>query len=195
VEPLFNTNLVAGVIYWGTLAGWYFVEARQAGRSREDAKAGDAGSQRVIRYTLRGGILAAIFFSWRVPAARIHASPLTIFLIAMPIIWAGMGLRYWAFVTLGAYFTFTVMTSDDQAVVTNGPYRFLRHPSYAGGLLILAGIGLALGNWLSLAANIVLPLIGLLNRVRVEEDALRTSLGERYAAFAAGRKRLIPFVW
>ena len=195
MRPLFNTNPVAGVIYWTTLAGWFVVEARQASRERADATAKDAGSQRLIRYTILGGILAATSFARRAPQARIHASPLTIFLIALPIIWAGMGLRYWAFVTLGSYFTFTVMTSDDQTVVANGPYRFLRPPGYAGGALILAGIGLALGNWLSLAANTLIPLVGILNRVRVEEAALRSSLGERYTAFAEGRKRLIPFVW
>jgi protein-S-isoprenylcysteine O-methyltransferase Ste14 len=195
VRPLFNTNPVAGVIYWTTLAGWFIVEARQAGKQRDEATSRDAGSQRLIRYTIFGGILAATSIARRVPEARIHASPLTIFLIALPIIWAGMGLRYWAFVTLGSYFTFTVMTSDDQVVVADGPYRFLRHPSYAGGALILAGIGLALGNWLSLAANTLIPLVGILNRVRVEEAALQSSLGERYAAFAAGRKRLIPFIW
>jgi protein-S-isoprenylcysteine O-methyltransferase Ste14 len=48
---------------------------------------------------------------------------------------------------LGHYFTFTVMTSANQPVITTGPYRVLRHPSYAGILLVLAGIGLSYGNW------------------------------------------------
>jgi protein-S-isoprenylcysteine O-methyltransferase Ste14 len=111
------------------------------------------------------------------------------------MIWAGMVLRYSAFRTLGRYFTFTVMTSGDQEIVTRGPYRLLRHPGYAGGLLTLAGIGLALGNWLSFAANTLIPLIGIVNRITVEERALKDSVGDSYERFARARKRLIPFVW
>jgi isoprenylcysteine carboxyl methyltransferase (ICMT) family protein YpbQ len=41
-----------------------------------------------------------------------------------------VALRGWSFAALGQYFTFTVMVSSDQPVVTAGPYRVLRHPSY-----------------------------------------------------------------
>jgi protein-S-isoprenylcysteine O-methyltransferase Ste14 len=87
------------------------------------------------------------------------------------------------------------MTSADQSVITSGPYRALRHPSYAGILLLLTGVGIMLGNWLSLAALILLPLIGFMNRIRVEEAALSGTLGEAYTSYARGRKRMIPFLW
>src|SRR5262249_9179669 len=51
-------------------------------------------------------------------------------------------------------------------------YSVLRHPSYTAILLILAGIGISYGNWLSLAALIFLPLIGFINRIHLEEAAL-----------------------
>jgi len=38
-------------------------------------------------------------------------------------------------------------------------------------------------------------LIGVVNRITVEERALRSSVGDSYEQFASGRKRLIPFVW
>src|SRR6202043_1221299 len=96
--------------------------------------------------------------------------------VGLAIIWAGVGLRWWSFRTLGRYFTIDVMTSADQPVITTGPYRIVRHPSYAGLLLIFAGIGIMSANWLSLAAMILLPLVGLLNRIRVEEAALMATL-------------------
>lgn len=96
---------------------------------------------------------------------------------------------------MGRFFTFTVMTSADQPVITTGPYGWLRHPSYTGLLLILCGIGLSFGNWLSLAAITLVPLVGFINRIKVEETALSTALGSEYVTYAAGRKRLIPFVW
>ena len=63
--------------------------------------------------------------------------------------WGGMALRVWAVRTLdtssGPWSSFRTTSAH-----YDGPYRLLRHPSYAGSLLTLAGIGLALGNWLSL---------------------------------------------
>lgn len=195
MRPLFNTNPLAAVIYWGTLAAWFLIEARQSSRQRDGATEQDSGSRSVIRVTMIVGILVAVNVARNVPGARIHASRLAVFVVSLAVIWSGMALRYWAFHTLGRYFTFTVMTSGDQEIVTRGPYRLLRHPGYAGGLLILAGIGLALGNWLSFAANTVIPLIGMVNRINVEERALKGSVGDAYEQFARGRKRLVPFLW
>lgn len=59
---------------------------------------------------------------------------------------ARAALRWWAFWTLGQYFTFTVDVSAEQLVVTAGPYRALRHPGYAGGLLVMIGIGVVYAN-------------------------------------------------
>ena len=55
-------------------------------------------------------------------------------------------LRGWSIMTLGEYFTGRVMVSADQPVITAGPYRVLRHPSYFGFLLCCAGAGLASAN-------------------------------------------------
>jgi protein-S-isoprenylcysteine O-methyltransferase Ste14 len=87
------------------------------------------------------------------------------------------------------------MTSADQPVITTGPYRVIRHPGYAALLLAFAGLGILFANWLSLAAVVVLPSLGLANRIRVEEAALSATLGDTYRSYAAGRKRIIPFLW
>jgi protein-S-isoprenylcysteine O-methyltransferase Ste14 len=79
--------------------------------------------------------------------------------------------------------------------VTRGPYRVLRHPSYTGLLFAFAGAGLMVGNWLSVGGAVVLLLIALVYRLRIEERALTAALGDRYREFTAGRARLIPYVW
>lgn len=71
----------------------------------------------------------------------------------------------------------------------------MRHPSYTGLLLTLTGLGLALGNWLSIALLVLLPLAGVLARIRVEERALLAELGEPYRRYAEERTRLVPYVW
>jgi protein-S-isoprenylcysteine O-methyltransferase Ste14 len=106
----------------------------------------------------------------------------------------GVGLRWWAIITLGRYFTFDVAVRSTQSVVQSGPYRFVRHPSYSGTLLILLGVSLALANWASLLAIMAGGVIGHLYRVRVEEKALIAALGQPYVDYMRRTKRFIPFV-
>jgi protein-S-isoprenylcysteine O-methyltransferase Ste14 len=184
----------ARVLYNATLIAWVIAEVRQSRHRRGEATERDAGSIGVIRVTVVLGIVVSSIASG-VTRARMPWPRADLFAVGIVVMWAGIGLRLWAFRTLGRYFTFRVMTSHDQAVVTNGPYRVLRHPSYAGALLACLGIGIVQANWISLAAIVVIPLIGMVNRIRVEERALLDTLGDRYREYATGRKRLVPFVW
>ena len=108
---------------------------------------------------------------------------------------AGIVIRQWSIAVLGRYFTTDVRIHPGQTVVDTGPYRWVRHPSYTGLLVTLLGIGLALGNWASLAVLLTVPIAGLVVRIRVEERALEQGLGEPYRRFAATRPHLIPGVW
>ncbi len=108
---------------------------------------------------------------------------------------AGGGLRWWAILTLGRYFTFDVAVRASQPVVQSGPYRLIRHPAYSGTLLVLLGIGLALANWASIAAILAGVLIGLRYRVRVEEQALIDGLGQPYVDYMRHTKRFVPFIF
>jgi protein-S-isoprenylcysteine O-methyltransferase Ste14 len=88
-----------------------------------------------------------------------------------------------------------VVIQDDHRVVEQGPYAWLRHPSYAGALVALAGIGLAAGDWVAAGVMLAGPLAVFLVRIAVEERALRDALGERYANYAARTRRLLPGLW
>jgi len=81
-----------------------------------------------------------------------------------------------------------------QTVVTTGPYAIVRHPMYAGGLLVLIAMPLQLGSWLGLAAALLFaPLLSV--RIVMEERTLRAEL-EGYDDYARRvRWRLIPRVW
>jgi protein-S-isoprenylcysteine O-methyltransferase Ste14 len=71
----------------------------------------------------------------------------------------------------------------------------LRDPGYSALLLILVGVSLLYGTWIGLAAMLIVPTAGLVVRIRVEERALETDLGQAYRSYAASRKRLIPYIW
>jgi protein-S-isoprenylcysteine O-methyltransferase Ste14 len=128
------------------------------------------------------------------PAAAIRPAAAG-FTAGLVILVAGLVLRGWAIMVLGDYFTGRVMVSADQPVITAGPYRLLRHPSYTGLLLACAGVGLASANWIGLAAIVVLPLAAVLWRIHAEESALLATLGDRYRTYAAQHKRLVPLIW
>ncbi len=177
-----------------TLLGWLILEVRQSSNDRPEADRADRGSRDFLRASYVVGVLGALVLRSAARGGDIHAAAAAAW-AGLVILWAGVLLRVWSFRTLGRYFTFTVQTSDDQPVITAGPYRVLRHPSYTGALCAFAGLGFIIGNWWSLIVITFVTTCGFVHRVNVEEAALLASVGERYRTFAATRKRLVPFIW
>ena len=108
---------------------------------------------------------------------------------------AGIGLRAWSIAALGRFFQYQIQIQPGHLVVTGGPYKYVRHPSYTGIALVLTGIALASGDVWSLVAAAALGGAGLAVRIHAEERQLARALGGEYERFAAGRKRLVPGVW
>jgi protein-S-isoprenylcysteine O-methyltransferase Ste14 len=190
----FTGHPLATALFNVTALVWAVSEIRQGVKRRAEATTRDHASRFIIVVTAAAAAGLAALARSKVTSAGFPSDAVT-FGIGLAVIWGGVGLRWWSFWTLGRYFTIDVMTSPDQPVITTGPYRFVRHPSYAALLLVIAGLGSMYANWLSLAVVIVLPLLALMNRMRVEEAVLSATLGDAYRSYAAGHKRIIPFLW
>ncbi len=78
-------------------------------------------------------------------------------------------------------------------LVTGGPYRWMRNPMYAGHLIYLAGVALALGSWAG-AALVAFHLAWFDRRVKEDEARLAARFGEPYRAYCRRVKRWIPGV-
>jgi len=117
------------------------------------------------------------------------------FVAGIVLIVAGIGLRAWSIASLGRFFQYRIRVQPGHQVVTRGPYRYVRHPSYTGIALVLAGIALACDDVWALPVVVVLGGAGLYVRIRAEERQLTQALGTEYEQYAAGRKRLVPGVW
>jgi protein-S-isoprenylcysteine O-methyltransferase Ste14 len=169
-------------------------EISQALRARRGAARANLGAEALFRAMFFAGILLIPMGRALAPNATFRGGAWT-FSLGVLIGWFGLLLRWWSFVTLGKYFTVVLKTSEDQPVVDRGPYRLLRHPSYTGLLLALLGCGVIYENWISTAGSMALVLAAVVYRIRIEERALNAALGARYGDFAAGRARLVPYVW
>jgi protein-S-isoprenylcysteine O-methyltransferase Ste14 len=108
---------------------------------------------------------------------------------------AGLGLFGWAMIT-NAYFSTAVRIQADrgQTVCRTGPYRFVRHPGYAGTILQSLGIPLLLGSWWALIPGIVA--VGLIVvRTALEDRTLQAELAGYREFVQEVHYRLVPWVW
>jgi protein-S-isoprenylcysteine O-methyltransferase Ste14 len=105
---------------------------------------------------------------------------------------AGLALRVFSILWLGPMFTRLVQVLPGHRLVTSGPYRFVRHPSYSGLLLFFTGLGLAFGDWLSMLIMAFVPALGVLYRIRVEEEVLIGTFGEEYEEYRGRVGSLLP---
>ena len=115
--------------------------------------------------------------------------------VAFALVLAGLAFATWAMVANQSFSAVVRIQADrGQTVVTSGPYRFVRHPGYAGGMLAWLAAPLALGSlWALLPA--ALTAIALVIRTILEDRMLHADL-PGYAEYAQRtRARLLPGVW
>ena len=106
------------------------------------------------------------------------------YLYALP----GLLLALWSLIVLG--FSFSIVP-EDRGLVVHGPYRFIRHPMYAGEFLSCLGLCIASGiiwNWIVLDLFAIL----LILRMRAEE---RVIIGYAVKYASVVRWKLFPGVW
>lgn len=108
---------------------------------------------------------------------------------------AGALLRAWSVATLGRFFTWHVRVQSDQQVVSSGPYRMLRHPSYTGAWLLYTGILIAMHAPVAAALAGLLLLAAFVRRIRYEETLMLRTFGSEYVTYSQRVKRLVPLVW
>ena len=192
--PYEEVSNPARIVFFVSIGAFSAGELVQAFRLRRGSSWVGARAVVAFRALFFGGILILPLGRAVAPGAAIGGG-VWLFALGGVLGWLGVLLRWSSFVSLGKYFTVVLKTDEDQPVMTRGPYRFLRHPSYTGLLLVFTGVGLMVGNWVSAVGAVGLVLIAVVYRVLIEERALDAALGDRYRQFAASRARLIPYVW
>jgi len=150
----------------------------------------DRGSGALIIFTVFVSIILAFSFGY----AGIGMLPDWVFYPGIFLMLAGVLVRQWAIAVLGRFFSLTVRVAEDHLVVEKGPYRLVRHPSYTGVLITFVGLALAVQSWGALLVLLVVFSLSYGYRMRVEEKALLSALGQAYASYMKRTKRLIPYL-
>jgi len=197
MAPIPYSDVSAAVVFFVLVAVFVAGEEFLIIRTlvRHDGARSDRGTHLYSAGGVAVGVGGAFTLAGTVGGASLGDARWAAYAAGLALMAGGLAVRWWSIRTLGRSFTVDVRTRTGQTVIDTGPYRWVRHPSYTGLLLICAGTGLALGNGAALACAILIPLAGLVARIHTEERVLLRELGEPYRLFAKGRARLIPGVW
>ena len=126
---------------------------------------------------------------------RIHTGTKLIGSVGLALLLGGIIIRWSAVLTLGKYFTGTVLIKHDHRLIRSGLYKHLRHPAYTGALVAHLGLGLSFSNWFTIVLSSAPYVMAALYRIHVEERALGEAFGDEYLNYSRSTKRLIPKIF
>ncbi len=129
--------VVAYLLIMGFFAIEVFLRQGTAARSLE-ATDSDKGSTRLIGASFGVAVVLPLLLDL-LQVGQI-ASP-GVSWLGLVVMLLGLGLRVWSMRVLGTYYSRTLRVADEQVIVTQGPYRIIRHPGYLGTILVWLGAG------------------------------------------------------
>ena len=128
-------------------------------------------------------------------AVRFHWSSInnSIIFIGIPLFLIGWIIGIWAMI-VNKNFTMTVSVDKNQYLCSTGPYKIIRHPGYAGEIIIIIGTSLILGSLWSLIPAVLLISIFII-RTHLEDKVLQLELKGYHLYSKKTKFRLFPLIW
>lgn len=114
--------------------------------------------------------------------------------VGLALFVVGFGLAHFAQAHMGQFFSGHVTLQEDHRLVTDGPFRYVRHPRYAGLILLFVGLPLVFRSGVGLAAGGFCAAL-FFGRIRREEALMAREFGEEWVAYAGRTRRLLPGVY
>lgn len=103
----------------------------------------------------------------------------------------GMSLEFSTQIHLGRNYSTTLHTSQEQTLITTGPYQSMRHPMYTALFTVGIGLGLVSASWYTLLPFLVTGIV-VASRIRREEAAMVAEFGQTYIDYMQETGRFFP---
>lgn len=101
----------------------------------------------------------------------------------------------WVLQSIGSNISETVLIKEEHILVTHGPYRWIRHPLYTAGSMLIFSLGLIAGSWLMLLFWIVAVTVFRLVVIPAEEANLIAAFGDSYRDYRRSTGAMVPKLW
>jgi protein-S-isoprenylcysteine O-methyltransferase Ste14 len=191
-SAIYTVILSASFWCWILFEIWVFL--RERGTARDSSR--DRGSAALVIIVLAAGITLGLNLPHTAPQLNIRNGFAGFFALGIVLVFIGILFRFWSIQTLGKFFRTRVMIQADHKLITTGPYKYLRNPSYTAILIILIGFGFGIGNWASVLVFFAAGVIAYASRIAlVEERALAEQFGQEFQDYKKHTWALIPFIW
>ena len=188
-SPIYG--IVFDLSFWCWLLFELWVFSRDRGKEKRDSR----GSGLTVILAIVIGITLGLNMPQIASGFDIRGHFAVYFILGIALIWAGLLFRFWSIQTLGRLFSTSLVIQEGHELITKGPYKYLRNPSYTAALMTFIGFGLGIGNWLSSVVLLLAGLVAYVWRVRVEEKMLLEQFGQTFVDYKKKTWALIPFIW
>jgi protein-S-isoprenylcysteine O-methyltransferase Ste14 len=193
------TPLVATLIWWAGAIAWYVIMHPHVRRSRKTptAQRHERVRERVLMVISFTGLFAvpAIYSFTGAPRFADHPFRPVLAWLGVLVLVSALLLFFHTHRRLGRFWSVTLEIRQNHGLVTDGIYRFVRHPMYSAYFLWALSQALLLPNWIAGPAGLVGFGTLFAFRVRREERMMLAAFGDSYAEYAARTKRIIPGVF
>jgi protein-S-isoprenylcysteine O-methyltransferase Ste14 len=193
------TPVVAKIIWWVGAVAWFgimYPHIRRSRKTRTTQRPEPARERALMLISLTGLFLIPAFYTITgIPGfADYTFRPVQAWLGVVVLVCA-VALFFHSHRRLGRSWSVTLEIRENHGLVTDGIYRFVRHPMYSAYFLWTLSQALLLPNWIAGPAGLVGFGTLFAFRVRREEQMMLDAFGTAYAAYAARTKRIIPGVF
>ncbi len=180
------------VIIIGSVCVWLTQPAFSMAETSEKKQSDKFSVILILSMSLISGVVPILDWAY-FNADKNNFSWMTITGVIMIV--TGVLFRAWSVRTLGKYFTPTVQIKDEHQLISSGPYKIIRHPSYFAAFLTMAGAAVLLESLTGIAVTIIAMSFAYYVRIGIEEQKLIEHFGNRYREYMLHTKRIIPFVF
>ena len=193
------TEGVAAIIWLAGLVAWYLIRLPYQRRAKKIrvVEARRSLAERLVLPAAAIGlsVIPAFYLATGIPAFADYQFRPWMGWFGLVVELLFLALFYASHRQLGRNWSITLEIRDDHRLVTDGLYRYVRHPMYSSFWLWAIAQAFLLPNWVAGLAGLVGVGMLFFTRVGAEEAMMEKSFGDEYRAYAARTGRVIPRIF